>query len=435
MKNKTFLSVILLVLPFFLCAQSDFKFSGEIRVRTELDGRDFLNSTYPQSFTALRTRLGLEKKLNDHVSIFIQLQDSRVFGEEKHTLTSLKNIDLHQGFATIKDIFDIPLFFKFGRFKLIYGNYKIFGPNEWHNVGRSHDGFILGYNTEKHKTDLFLTTHTNFMNYRAGAARVFENYNYTEAPPDTGFNIFGFYSTHKLAKPISNEFYAYYEWNRYRPNSKDMQLNRYTLGTAMEFSPSTFPLSFRVEAAYQGGKIFTSKLQDISSLMLFATLQYKFDDFSISLNADINSGADTTKTNKYKLFDNPFASKHNFQGYMDFFTGLSEPRFTTGIYGLNDFFLRITYVPSKIFNAQLDLHYFTTFEKLTTEGHEKYKYGPEANLVLKYKLYEAVEFEWGSAVFYPDEVMKKLYKDLSKRGTIDKFDPAFWTYLQINLKF
>lgn len=435
-RKSCFNFLFFFLLPFTLFSQSDFKLSGEFRVRTELDGRDFLNKTYPQSFTALRARVSFEKRINEHIFFFVQLQDSRVYGEEKNTLTNLKNIDLHQGYVTIKDIFDTPFYFTFGRLKLSYGRFKLFGPNDWHNVGRSHDGFLFGYNTENYKTDLFLTTHSNFMNYRAGAAKVYDNYNYTEAPADTGFNIFGIYNTAKFSKQLTNELYSYFEWDRSRPNGKDMHLQRFTLGTAFEFAPTSLPLNFRIEAAYQGGKIFTSKLQDISAFMILANLQYKFDKFTLSLNADINSGGDPTKTNKYKLFDNPYSTKHNYQGFMDFFTGLSDPKFTTGIYGLNDYFLRAIYSPTNNFNTQLDIHYFTTFVSfVNSKGDKINKYGPEFNLVMRYKIYQAVEFEWGSGVFIADDVMKELYSTIPKRQGISTFDPAFWTYLQINFKF
>ncbi|MGB9770891.1 MAG: alginate export family protein [Candidatus Kapaibacteriota bacterium] len=431
-----FILAFVLSLPFILHSQSDFKITGEFRVRSELDGRDFLNRTYPQSFTALRARLGIEKSINDHIKLFIQLQDSRVFGEEKGTLNNLKNIDLHQGYLTVSNIFDIPLYFTVGRFKLSYGIYKIFGPNDWHNVGRSHDGFILGYNTENNKFDLFLTTHTNFLSYRAGAANVMQNYNYSEAPADTGFNIFGFYSTNKIGKPLAFDIYSYYEWDRQRPNGKDSKLQRYTLGTALQFSVPSLPLSFRAELAYQGGKITLANQQDISAFMIYSTIQYNFENIIVSLNADINSGGDSAKTSKYKLFDNPYSTKHNHQGFMDFFTSLSDPGFSTGIYGLNDYFLRLIYKPAKQFKAQLDAHYFTTFTSfVVSEGKEISKYGPEFDLVLGYTLYNALEIEWGSGVFIADEVMKELYKRLPKRQGINNFDPAFWTYIQLNLRF
>ncbi|MFN3306509.1 MAG: alginate export family protein [Candidatus Kapaibacteriota bacterium] len=427
------------LIAFIICdlifAQSDFKISGEFRVRSELDGRDFLNKTYPQSFTALRVRLNFEKAINEHVMFFAQIQDSRVFGEERNTLKDLKNIDLHQGFLKVKNIFDTPFFMTLGRFTLEYGGFKIFGPNSWHNVGRSHDGFIIGYNTQKYKTDFFITTHSNFLSYRAGAAKIYENYDYNEAPADTGFNIFGFYSTNKLSPYFNSELYSFYEWNRLRPNGKDMQLGRYTLGTAFEIAPSSSPFNLRFEFTYQGGKIFISELKEISAFLILVNLQYKTKSLVASLNADINSGGDPKKTEKYKLFDNPYSTKHNYQGFMDFFTALSDKKFSTGIYGLNDYFIRVIYTPWNYFNFQFDGHYFTTFVPFeNSKGEKIHKYGPELNLLLRYKLYEVIEFEWGLGLYFAQEAMKELYNQLPQRAGVDKFDPAFWTYVQINVK-
>lgn len=87
-------------------------------MRSELDGRDFLNRTYPQSFTALRLRFNIEKTIFDDVTIFVQFQDSRVFGQEKGTLVSLQNIDLHLGYVKVKNFFDLPINFQLGRFKI-----------------------------------------------------------------------------------------------------------------------------------------------------------------------------------------------------------------------------------------------------------------------------------------------------------------------------
>ncbi len=430
------LTILLLTLPSYLFCQENFRISGEFRVRTELDGRDFLNNTYPQSFTALRARLSIEKTINKHIYLFMQFQDSRVFGEERSTLTNLKNIDLHQGYLTISNIFDSPFSFTFGRFKLQYGKFKLFGPNDWHNVGRSHDGFKINYNSEKSNIDVFATTHTNFLSYRAGAANITQQYNYTEPPADTGFNIYGFYSFFYPTKSLTVEFYDYFEWDRSKPNNTYQHLQRNTIGFAIEIAPKSSPFFARLDGAYQHGKIYFNEQKNIIAFMVLANIEYQFKKFTASLNADVNSGGDPLKSNEYQLFDNPYSTKHNFQGFMDFFTGLSNQNFVTGIYGLNDFFLSCIYQPYQNLNFQLDAHYFTTYTKYkNSEGKEISVYGPEIDFIARYKLYEFLYIEWGSGLFIAGDVMKDMYKKTLTNRTTDKFDPAFWTYLQFNLKF
>lgn len=423
----SFLALFVLALSSF--SQDNFKFSGEFRIRSELDGRDFLSKTYPQSFTASRIRFNIEKTFFENVTIFLQLQDSRIFGQEKNTLTDLHNLDLHQGYVKIANLFEAPIYFQVGRFKLSYGLYKIFGPNDWHNIGRSHDGFRLGYEGKSFAIDGFLTTHTNFLNYRAGAADI-SNYNYIEAPADTGFNIYGIYSKFRLSDIQSFDVYGYYEWNRLRPNRTDYQLQRYTLGIAYFINLN--PFSTYLEGAYQTGRIVIGNPSDISAFMIFASVKYGFKPFVVSLNADINSGGKPTDS-RYKLFDNPYSTKHNFQGYMDFFTNLSSPAFPLGVYGLNDYFARVEYKTSESnLSGQLDIHYFTTFEKTS---NNKNAYGPEIDLVLNYDIYKSVILQWGTGIFIPQDVMKELYRSLPKRGQVDVWDPAFWTYLQLNIAF
>ena len=75
---------VFLIISNFMFAQEidDWRISGQIQLRSELDGRDFSNKTYPLTFTSLRTRVGIEKSFANKVNLFVQLQDSRIFGQE-----------------------------------------------------------------------------------------------------------------------------------------------------------------------------------------------------------------------------------------------------------------------------------------------------------------------------------------------------------------
>ncbi|MGE5860251.1 MAG: hypothetical protein ACM34J_06840, partial [Ignavibacteria bacterium] len=101
-----------------LFPQDDWKISGQIQLRSELDGRDFSNSTHPLTFASLRTRVGVEKTFMDKINFFVQIQDSRVFGEEGNTLASIDNIDLHQGYVVLKQLFDWDFDIQAGRFEV-----------------------------------------------------------------------------------------------------------------------------------------------------------------------------------------------------------------------------------------------------------------------------------------------------------------------------
>ncbi len=84
---------ILLLVSFFLfeghlSAQEPnppIKFDGQIRMRSEADGRDFNSDSDVNTYTLLRTRFGAAVQPLEDVNVYIQLQDSRAFGREPST--------------------------------------------------------------------------------------------------------------------------------------------------------------------------------------------------------------------------------------------------------------------------------------------------------------------------------------------------------------
>lgn len=120
--------LIPIILTIFILSVNNFaqeldgwKLNGQIQLRTEVDGRDFSNDTHPLTFASLRTRLGVEKTFEEKVQLFVQFQDSRVFGEEPNTLTPIDNIDLHQGYVKLMKPFDWDVNVQAGRFEVAYG--------------------------------------------------------------------------------------------------------------------------------------------------------------------------------------------------------------------------------------------------------------------------------------------------------------------------
>ncbi|MCH7773018.1 MAG: alginate export family protein [Bacteroidetes bacterium] len=141
------LIILLLICGFIslpVLAQQDlgngWKILGHIQLRSELDGRDFSNSTHPLTFASSKIRLGVEKTFKKKLTLFIQVQDSRVFGSESNTLSNSKNLDLHQGFIKLNKLFDWDWTIQAGRFEVNYGTERFFGAVGWHFVGRSFDG-------------------------------------------------------------------------------------------------------------------------------------------------------------------------------------------------------------------------------------------------------------------------------------------------------
>ena len=132
------------------------KLSGQVRTRSEMDDKDFNTDSPEKNTTFLRTRLNASFQPAEKISAFIQLQDSRVYGLEPNTLADTHNVDLHQAYFTVEDLFINKLSLKSGRLELSYGAQRLIGPVGWHNVGRAFDGSVLRYRvSEKLAIDSF----------------------------------------------------------------------------------------------------------------------------------------------------------------------------------------------------------------------------------------------------------------------------------------
>lgn len=111
------------------------QFGGQIRVRSEADGRDFNHDTNLNTYTLLRMRFGALVQPLEEVDIFIQIQDSRAFGQEPNTLANTFNLDLHQAYVQIKNLWDKPISLKAMRQEMVYGSERLIGAVGWNNVG------------------------------------------------------------------------------------------------------------------------------------------------------------------------------------------------------------------------------------------------------------------------------------------------------------
>ncbi len=396
----------------------DWNLSGQIQLRSELDGRDFNNDTYPLNFTSLRTRLGVSKSFTDRVQFFVQFQDSRVFGEEPNTLSSIKNIDLHQGYITLVRPFDIDLNIQAGRFEVAYGTERFFGAVGWHYVGRSFDGVRFEILPYSFPFDLFALTVRDPQSYIGNP--VPSAYPYPSVPA-TSHSIYGLYKIFNISEKSRFDLLGYYENNRARTNQGDHALKLFTL--AGTYSGKYNQLSTVVEAAYQLGKMGAL---DIGAYLISASIDYKLNEISFGAGADLLSGTGNS-SNDFNTFQPTYGTNHKFYGYMDYFINIPGNTFFAG---LNDFYLKFNYLPKDSkFSFGADLHHFmsnqailiTTAENPT--GTEQNTFGQELDLTVRYNFIKGTTITWGGSVFLPGDLMKTFFQPGE--------DPSFWTYIMI----
>lgn len=367
-----------------------------------MDNKDFNNDTGVSAFNLLRSRLGISVSPSEQATVFVQLQDSRGFGEEGSTLAdgSADNLDFHQAYFALPNLFGLPLDLKVGRMELAYGTERLIGAVGWHNIGRSFDGAVLRYANDKVWADFFS------MKEKEGFA--------VENSGDR--NLFGMYSNARISEKWNSDFFLI--WQRSVP--KEM-LNRYTLGFCSNLTLGNF--FNQSEFAYQGGK--NMKL-DVSALMLAINAGVKFPGAALrpvlSAGYEYLSGDNNPGDDQYKVFDTLYATNHKFYGFMDYFINI--PAHTMG-FGLVDLHVNVSITPVAKMTVSCVYHRFKTSESPDLQELNSNKIGDELDFTIKYSYDANVSLVGGFSLFTPDDFAK------TSRGE----DPSTWAYLMTVVNF
>ncbi len=396
---KKFFAIIIFIFSFMnLYSQENLKFSLQIRPRFEIDNKDFKSSTNPNTFTQLRTRLGLSFRPVKNLNGFIQIQDSRTFGEEQSTLFNSKNLDVHQAYFVINDIFNLPLDIKIGRMELLYGSEKFIGPVGWSNIGRAFDGGVITYKNKKVKVDLFVI-------------REFEKFNPADSMDQ---NIYGIFTDLYFIE--NYQIQPFVIWQRVNPTN---YLDRATAGVFVKGDLGRF--QHELDFGYQFGKAFLSnRKQDVNALTFSISGNYTFKKDckpTIGLQFDYASGDNNPADNNYKTYTTLYPTGHKFYGYMDYFVNLQNDTYGLGIM---DFVAKGGFSPLSGLALNLNYHLFKSAEdyKLPSNSTTN-NFGSEFDLIINYKYNDYASFEGGASLFLPGDIFKE------KRGK----DNSTWFYI------
>ncbi len=419
---KKLCAIMILLLMVIVCGQetNDWKIAGQIQLRSELDGRDFSNKTYPLTFTTMRSRASVEKSISDKFNFIFQVQDSRIWGQTGNPSGYTDNIDLHQAYIVLKNLFDVPFQLQAGRFEVKYGTERFFGPSNWSLIGRTFDGARLSFGTET-KIDLFVLTNADTsatVKEVVSKNAVPSAYRYPSVS-DHGFNTYGAWITGSLNPENNYDLFGYYELNRNKTNREDFDLSRITVGA--NHLGKFGNIYTIIEAAYQFGTLVG---MDISAYLVSAQANLDIDEFKLGGGADLVSGTELSETSKNYSFVTAYGTNHKFFGYMDYF--FKSQASIRGI-GLNDFYFLSEYAPkeSKWF-ASLDVHHLMSNQK-GTNGYNVF--GQELDLTVKYSFLKGVNLSWGGSIFLPGDLLKTYFKV----GRAERSDPAFWSYLMASI--
>lgn len=409
------LCIFLLLVP-TAEAQTDapFTFSGQLRHRSELDGRDFNGKTSPADIHLLRTRLNVAVRPEDRVRALVQIQDSRRFGGGNPGLArgtmdpSAGQLDVHQAYFVLDSLFDVPLSLKIGRQELVYGNQRLIGSVGWSNVGRTFDAGVLNYSGQSMSVDFFAAR-------LVGTAR--------ENGPSQ--NLFGVYSSWQLTENHALEAYTLLDNNTNQvPDRRGNLANKLVrLTPGVTLTGTVARMSYTVEAALQAGEMAAgpgATRSTIESSMLSATAKYALGGDRTTLGAGYTrlSGDDRPGDDVQGEFNTLFATNHKFYGYMDYFPGAASP------YGLQDVNLEATVQISQRVDLATSLHHFAQSEPTVSEDNKAL--GQELDVTVTYSFADAVTFKTGLSGFLPGKALE---------ARLGNDDPAVWGHMTSVINF
>ena len=390
----------------------DFKFSGQLRERSEFDTKLLTPGQSSDVFHILRTRLRADVTMNPDVLVRVEFQDARVYGQKATALnTGSPAFDLRQGYVEVQNILETPLGLRLGRTELAYGNQRLLGAIDWNLFGYSFDAGILKAAFGDVSVDVI------------GAALA-RNVN-----PVPGYNrdviLTGTWIAWKPSE-VKSTVQGFLLFDN--PKDSKLRQNRYTAGLYANGVYGGF--DFAVDGVYQFGEYITARSTlDIGASMVCVKAGYTFKELSnlrIGAGFDMLSGTDLNDSTKYGTFNTLYGSNHGKYGHMDYFGNMP---LTTQELGLQNICLELSVKPSATFAAFVELHLFSTVidpKDLVPAGTSTTRnIGKELDVWCSWKLADALNMQ-GGVSWFDFETDRYLYRG---RKTTN------WAYLQTTVNF
>lgn len=280
-------------------------FTGEIRFRPEYRGNRDLDSAADDDLRQgfMRLRLGVGASLKDRYRVFVQVQDSRVAGEEVSTTSNQKNLDLHQGYVEINPGPPGHLRVIVGRQEWYYGDHRLIGNYGWDNVGRAFDGVKARYARGKFFLDALAAQVSTAVT--SGASTGSELYGlYTQTAPRAGAEYEGYWLLFDDHVAVAGETGT--------PGTTAI----HALGARVKDRIGRF--DFVAEAAWEGGEFRGDDLR------AHAFAAQGGAGFGAALKTRVFAGYDfatgdrNPADGKREEFYNFFPTNHPLYGYMDY---------------------------------------------------------------------------------------------------------------------
>ncbi|GAN32918.1 MAG: hypothetical protein DYG83_00675 [Candidatus Brocadia sp. AMX2] len=387
-----------------------------------------------------QTRLWADADVNEHLRVFIQLQDARVFGAEGTTVgfanPGVENsiFDLHQGYFDIKQLFDLPLTVRVGRQEIIWGDHRVIGNFVWSNVGRVFDGGRIMWDTDAIHAEtfavkvdedgLFATDGDDSSDETAYAAQLA----FKKLVPGALLELMYIHKNDQdsLANVATGSGYAV-------PGDGPVEIH--DIGARIDGKvPNLEAIDYTLESHGQFGDYGD---QNQKAWAFAGRVGYTFKDLAwtprFGFEYDYASGDDDQDDNDHETFDNLYPTNH-WQGNYGFIDLLSWQN-------MHDFRWNVKVVPTNKLTVQVDYHYYLLAQEedgwylangtlaVPRPGvgydDDSDDLAQEVDLTVSYQLYKNIGILAGYSFFKAEDWIK---------DNIDDIDTS-WGYLQTTVTF
>lgn len=387
-----------------------------------------------------QTRLWADADVNEHLRVFIQLQDSRTFGAEGTTVgfanPGVENsiFDLHQGYFDIKKLFDLPLTVRVGRQEIVWGDHRVIGNFVWSNVGRVFDGGRIMWDTDAIHAETF-------------AVKVDEDgYFATDGDDNSDETAYAAQLAFKKLVPGALLELMYIHKNDQDSNANvatasgyaapgDGNIEIHDFGIRIDGKvPNLDALDYTLETHGQVGEYGD---QNQKAWAIAGRAGYTFKELAwkprFGFEYDYASGDDDVTDKDHKTFDNLYPTNH-WQGNYGFIDLLSWQN-------MHDFRGNIKVVPTNKLTVQVDYHYYLLAQEddgwylangtlaIPRPGRgyddDSDNLAQEVDLTISYQLYKNIGILAGYSFFKAEDWIK---------DNIDDIDTS-WGYIQTTVTF
>ncbi|MCC7143830.1 MAG: alginate export family protein [Candidatus Eisenbacteria bacterium] len=384
------LAGVLALTPWGALAGEPVVIDGQVRVRTEIDAREFDAGVARRHFTDLRARLGARAALAENGHAYIQIQDSRRLGGSSAggaftsgSLANGANLDAHQAYVQVDRLFSSAWGLRAGRFEVNLGNERLLGAVGWSNVGRAWEGVHSFYLLQGGRIDgLWLKAAER---NSADRNRDFDAFAANLTLKGPGIQVLAVIEND--AKDAAQA-------------GQPTQLDRITAAGYLKRDLAPFDLEGNLAFQF-GTQEFAgagAEEADISAFLIALEGGYKLGGASrIALGIDLASGDDEPGDDEIKTFDNLYYTGHKFRGAMDYFVPSRAP-------GLLDAMLRYSTQPTEGWTLKGDVHYFATVaDYVDFEGKKTTSVGSEMDITASTTRVKGVTVDLGASLFFASE--------------------------------